>query len=270
MIRGRFPVAALAVVGVVAGAQLAMADVLETIEERGSIVVGIRADYRPYGYLNPEGGHIGLEPDLARNVAERLGVEVEFVPVVASNRMEFLQQGRIDLLIATMTDTEERRRAVNILQPNHYSSGTNLLARKGVGIESWEDLDGRPICGIQGAFYNRKTQEEFGADLISFTGTAEVLTALKQGTCHAFVYDDAFIIARLTEEEWADYEMPVETIDDAPWGVAVAHGEDALAETISEIITDWHSTGYIIELEEANGITPIAFTRRMHEEHSAD
>lgn len=270
MIRIRFPVAALAFAGIVAGAQLAAADVLETIEERGSIVVGIRADYRPYGYLNPEGGHIGLEPDLARNVGERLGVEVEFVPVLASNRMEFLQQGRIDLLIATMTDTEERRRAVNILQPNHYSSGTNLLARKGVGIEAWEDLNGRPICGIQGAFYNRKTQEEFGANLINFTGTAEVLTALQQGTCHAFVYDDAFIIARLTEEEWADYEMPVETIDDAPWGIAVAHGEDALAETISEIITDWHRTGYIIELEEANGITPIAFTRRMHEEFSAE
>lgn len=269
MIRRSFLAAAVALGGMLATAPVVMADVLETIKERGTIIVGVRADYRPYGYLSPDGGQVGLEPDLARNIAERLGVKAEFVPVIASNRIEFLQQGRIDLMIATMTDTEERRGAVNILQPNHYSSGTNLLARKGVGIKTWADLNGRPICGIQGAFYNRKTQEEFGANLIGFTGTAEVLTALQQGTCHAFVYDDAFIAARLTEPEWADYEMPVETIDDAPWGLAVAKGEDALAAAVSEIITDWHRTGYIIELEEANGINPIAFTRRQHEEFKA-
>jgi polar amino acid transport system substrate-binding protein len=184
--------------------------------------------------------------------------------------MEFLRQGRIDLMIATMTDTEERRRAVNIVEPNYYSSGTNLLARKDAGISDWTDLEGRPICAIQGAFYNRKTEEEFGANLVAFTGTAEVLTALQQGRCQAFVYDDSFIQARLQEDEWADYEMPVETIDDASWGLAVAHGEDTFYEFMSEVIEDWHRSGKIIALEEEYGVEPIAFTRRMHEEFAAD
>jgi polar amino acid transport system substrate-binding protein len=133
-------------IGLAGGASEASADVMDEIKERGKIVVGIRADYRPYGYLDSDGNNVGIEPELARDVAERLGVEHEFVPVVASNRMEFLQQGRIDLLLATMTDTEERRRAVNIVEPNYYSSGTNILAPKEVGFEEWEDLRGRPIC----------------------------------------------------------------------------------------------------------------------------
>jgi His/Glu/Gln/Arg/opine family amino acid ABC transporter permease subunit len=242
--------------GLAGTAPEASADVMETISERGTLVVGIRADYRPYGYLDSDGNHVGIEPELARDVAERLGVDYEFVPVVASNRMEFLQQGRIDLLIATMTDTEERRRAVNIVEPNYYSSGTNILAPKEVGFSEWEDLRGRPICGIQGAFYNRKTQEEFGAEIVAFTGTAEVLTALQQGSCQAFVYDDSFIVARLQEDEWADYEMPLETIDDAPWGLAVQHGEDNFYEFMSDTVADWHRTGKIIELRRSTASSP--------------
>ena len=270
MLRTTLSVTALALAGLAVTVPEAQADVMETIEERGRIIVGIRADYRPYGFLGPDGENIGIEPTLARDVAERLGVDYEFVPVQASNRMEFLQQGRIDLMIATMTDTEERRRVVNIVEPSYYSSGTNLLARKGIGVSEWEDLRGRPICAIQGAFYNRKTQEEFGANLIAFTGTAEVLTALEQGRCQAFVYDDSFIQARLQEPEWADYEMPVETIDDAPWGLAVAHGEDNFYAFMSEVIEDWHRTGKIIALEEEFGVDPIPFTRRMHEQFSAE
>ena len=143
--------ALLSALGLAAGMQptAAAANVMDEVRERGTLVVGIRADYRPYGFLDSDGNNIGIEPELARDVAERLEVDIEFVPVVAANRMEFLQQGRIDLLIATMTDTEERRRVVNIVEPNYYSSGTNVLAPKAVGFTEWEDLRGRPICGIQ-------------------------------------------------------------------------------------------------------------------------
>lgn len=248
----------------------ALADRLATIEERGTLVVGVRADYKPYGFLDPNGEIIGIEPTLARDVADRLGVEIEFVPVVAANRMQFLEQGRIDLMIATMTDTEERRQVVNIVQPNYYSSGTNILVRKAAGITEWEELRGVPVCGIQGAFYNRKTEEEFGAEIIAFTGTAEVLTALQQGRCAAFVYDDSFITSRLGEPEWADWEMPLETIDAAPWGLAVQHGEDAFYDFMAEVIADWHRTGLIVALETEYGVENTPFALAMHEEFKDD
>lgn len=250
------------------GCGTAVADVLDKVKARGELVVGTRADYRPFGYLDATGNLVGIEPELARDVAKRLGVAVKFEPVISSNRMQFLQQGRIDLMIATMTDTEERRKAVRIVEPNYYSSGTNILAPKSARFKQWTDLKGRPVCGVQGAFYNRKTQEEFGANVIAFTGTAEVLTALKQGRCVAFVYDDAFIGARLQESEWADYEQPLPTIDDKPWGLAVAPAEERFAALLSDTIKDWHKSGKIVELEKKFGVTPTAYTLRQNKEFS--
>lgn len=247
--------------------QAAHADALQDVKDRGVLRVGVKADYRPYGFLDAEGNIVGIEPDLAQDVADDLGVELELIPVVSANRMQFLEQGRIDLMIATMTDTAERREVVRIVDPNYYSSGTNVLARKQAGLEQWSDLEGAPVCGIQGAFYNRKTEEEFGAEIVAFTGTAEALTALEQNRCVAFVYDDSFIVSRLGEEAYADFEMPLETIDDAPWGLAVALGEDAFAEYMSEMVTGWHASGRILELETEYGVPNTPFALKMHETH---
>lgn len=261
----RLLIAVLAAAGLLAAPLAAQADVLDRIEERGEIVVGVKADYRPYGYLDPDGNVVGIEPDLAQDVADTLGVDLKLVPVVASNRMQFLEQGRIDVMIATMTDTAERRDVVNILHPDYYSSGTNILARKESKFSEWDDLDGVPVCGVQGAFYNEKTAREFGAEIIAFTGTSEGLNALKQGRCAAFVYDDSFLASRLQEDQWSAYEMPLQTIDDKPWGVAVKHGEERMARFMSGMVVEWHVSGRIIELEKKYGVDPIPFTRKMHE-----
>jgi len=182
--------------------------------------------------------------------------------------MEFLKQGKIDLMIATMTDRADRAKMVFILQPNYYSSGTNVFATKKAGLKDWEDLRGKPVCGIQGAFYNKRTAKEFGANIVAFKGTAEVLTALGQGRCIGFVYDDSFIIAKLQDPKWADYEMPLPTMDDAPWGLAVKHGEYRFYGMISEMIMKWHASGRIIELEKKYGIAPTPFAVKMNKKYS--
>lgn len=252
---------ALAVSGAATAGDLG--DVLES----GTLTVGVKADYKPYGFLDTDGNIVGIEPDLAKDAADTLGVELELVAVVASNRMQFLEQGKIDVMIATMTDTDERRGVVNILDPDYYSSGTNIMARASSNFEKWEDLKGAPVCGVQGAFYNRKTEEEFGAEIVAFTGTSEALNALKQGRCAAFVYDDSFLNSRLQEADWSDYDMPLQTIDDAPWGMAVKTGNDALARFMSGMIVHWHTTGRIMELEKKYGIEPVPFTKAMHERY---
>lgn len=263
----RIMAAATAVAASLAIAAPASADTLQDVMESGTLTVGVKADYKPYGYLDSDGNIVGIEPDLAQDVADTLGVDLELVAVVASNRMQFLDQGKIDIMIATMTDTAERREVVNILNPDYYSSGTNIMARKASEFETWDDLDGAPVCGVQGAFYNRKTSEEFGAEIVGFTGTSEALNALRQGRCAAFVYDDSFLNSRLQEDQWSDYNMPLETIDDAPWGVAVKHGEDAMARFMSGMVVHWHTTGRITELEKEYGIDPVPFTRKMHERY---
>jgi polar amino acid transport system substrate-binding protein len=242
----------------------AKADVLDDVKAAGVLKVGVKADYKPYGFRDPSGAIVGIEPDLAKDVADKLGVKIKFIPVVSSNRMQFLEQGKIDLMIATMTDNPARRKVVGIVEPNYYSSGTNILAPKKFGFKVWADLNEKPVCGIQGAFYNKRTSQDYGAKIVAFKGTAEAYAALQAGNCVAVVYDDSAIVAKTKDDAFADYEMPLPTIDDAPWGLAVPLGEDNFKSLMSEMITDWHRTGRILELETKWGVANTPFAETMH------
>ncbi|MEE8274618.1 MAG: transporter substrate-binding domain-containing protein, partial [Alphaproteobacteria bacterium] len=146
--------------------------------DRGKLVVGVKADYKPWGFRDSSGNLVGMEIDMAQDVADALGVELELVPVQSSNRMQFLQQGKIDLMIATMSDKLNRRKVVGIPTPNYYTSGTNVLAKKGV-VSSWADLKGKPVCGKQGAFYNKVVSKRHGAKVVAFVNNAEAKQALR-------------------------------------------------------------------------------------------
>jgi polar amino acid transport system substrate-binding protein len=145
--------ALLAAAAVLPGA--AAADVLDKIKERGTLVVGVKTDYRPFGFRDPSGAIIGIEPDMAAEVAKKLGVKLELVSVVSANRMEFLRQGKIDLMIATMSDKPERRKVVQVIEPLYYSDAVNILLSDKVKVTKWEQLKGAKLCGTTGAFYTR-------------------------------------------------------------------------------------------------------------------
>ena len=260
-------IAAALVVGLL-GVRATNADVLDDVKKKGVLVVGTKADYRPFGYLDPSGKIVGFEPDLAADVAKRLGVKLELVPVVASNRIQFLQQGKIDLMIATMSDTPERRKTVDIVEPDYYASGTNIMAKKSDQITSWSQLKGKKVCLIQGSFYNKELQEKYGIDGVAFPGTAEAYTALRNGNCIAFAYDDTAIVGELQKPDWSGYEMPLESILVQPWGLAVKTGEKSFADFMSKTIVDWHKTGFIEQLEKKHGIKPTAFAKEMHDKYA--
>jgi len=245
------------------GASVASADVLDDVKKKGVLTVGTKADYRPFGYLDPSGKIVGFEADLAADVAKRLGVKLELTPVVASNRIQFLQQGKTDLMIATMSDTPERRKIVDIIDPDYYGSGTNVMAPKSPRLTGWEQLRGKKVCLIQGAFYNKELQEKYGVEGVAFPGTAEAYTALKNGNCVAFAYDDTAIVGELLKPEWSTYEMPLDSILFQPWGIAVKQGEKGFADFMSKTITDWHKTGFISQLETKWGLKPTKFAQEM-------
>ena len=263
--------AGLALAGLVLAAAPAAAQTLDKIKSRGVLVVGTKADYKPFGFRDPSGAIVGFEPDLAKEVADKLGVKLELEPVVSSNRMQFLQQGKIDLMIATMNDKPDRRQVVGIVEPLYYASGVNVLASKKAALKSWEQLKGQKVCGIQGAWYNKPVAEKYGADIVAFKGQTEAETALLQGNCIAWVYDDTAFAERLADARWKDYEMPLETILEEPWGIAVKLEErdGPWGKFVAEQIADWHRTGRIIELEKKWNIPASAFLKRMHEEAKA-
>jgi len=258
-------VATLALIGLGAGHSQA-ADELQQITQKGVLTVGVKADYPPFGFRETSGNIVGIEPDLARDLAKRLGVKVSFVPVVASNRIQFLQQGRIDVLIATTTYTKERAKQVQFVSPNYYASGYNVMVPKALKATSWDALKGKTVCAIQGSFYNRGASEKFGLQLSAFAGVAEALAALQQGRCVGFLYDDTAIEGQLLKSQWSSYDMPLESQDAEPWGIAVKNGADALGAKVHDAIEAWNKDGTILELEKKYGIKhPSAFVVKAHD-----
>src|SRR5207244_7911169 len=162
---------------------------------------------KPVGCRNPSVSIVVFEPDIARLVADKLGVKLELEPVVSSNRMQFLQQGKTDLMIATMNDKPDRRQVVGIIEPLYYASGVNVLANKKAGLKNWEQLKDQKICAIQGAWYNKPVAEKYGADIVAFKGQTEAEVALQQGNCIGWVYDDTACAERLADLKWSDFAM---------------------------------------------------------------
>ncbi len=261
----KFCAAAIATV-VFAGATAASADVLDDIKKRGTLVVGVKADYKPFGFRDPSGGIIGLEPDLAAEVAKKLGVKLELVPVVSANRMEFLNQGKIDLMIATMSDKPDRRKVVQVIEPLYYSDAVNVLLKKDAPVKTWEDLKGKKLCGTTGAFYNKDVAQKYGPEIASFDGSDKPLLALKNGECIGYLYDETFIGGKLTEAEWkSGYAMTLPGIMETPWAIAVKTGESTLQKVLEDLHKDWMKSGRIVELEKKWSVPPTAYAKRMHE-----
>lgn len=232
----------------------AQADQLAEIKQKGTLIVGVKADYPPWGMRDSSGNIVGMEPDMAADVAKRLGVKLELVPVVSSNRMQFLQQGKIDLMIATMSDTPERRKAVGIVDPVYYASGVALMANKAANIKSIEDVKGKPVCALQGAFYNNEMQSKYTqTDLVAFKGIPEAEQALLDGRCVAFTYDDVVLVwKKAQDKKFESFEViPLPQWPVVPWGLAVKLEElnGPWGKFMSETVTDWLKSGKLLELE---------------------
>lgn len=244
----------------------AMADGLSDVKARGVLKVGAKADYAPFGFKEGE-AIVGLEPDLAADVASRLGVKLELLPVVSANRMEFLRQGQIDLMIATMSFRPERDMVVGIVRPFYYASAQAGLAPKSAGLTAWESLRGQTVCGVQGAYYNRSTEADFGAKILNLKAPTDALAALKEGRCVAFAYDSTYFVGLLRDSAWTDYAMSLPQINSEPWGLAVKKDDTTFIEFMTKVVEEWHRSGKILELEAKWGIPISPYAKEMHEKY---
>ena len=257
----------LALTGALAAATTAAraqtADTLAAIKSRGKLIVGCKNDYPPYGALDPSGQIAGLEIDLAKEIAAKIGVTLELVPVIAANRMEFLNQSRIDMILATMGDTADRRKVIGMIEPNYYAGATNILALKSAGFKSWEQLRGRKVCAVQGAYYNRRVGQLYGPDLQVFPAVPDALNALVGGNCAAFLFDNTLIVSTLSTDtaKWGAYEMPLASEDPQLWAIGVRQADlkAPFGLLLSELSSGWLKSGRILELEKKWGIAPSPY-----------
>ena len=266
--RRRIAWALVLAMGVAAPIGLARADVLDQIRARGALVVGTKGDYQPFGFRDAAGAIVGFEPDLARDIAKTLGVTLELVAVTATTRIVLLTEGKIDLVIATMNDTPERRKQVDFVEPSYYASGVNALAPRSMKLHVWQQLRTKTICTIEGAFYVQEIKQRYGPEVLMFKTTGDMYDALRGERCVSAVYDDTAIIGKLQSPDWRDFEMPLRSILVEPWAMAVKPGEGRLETILSDVVKGWHRTGRIEALEEQWGIPKSGFADEMHKRYA--
>ncbi len=252
------------------GAGAAHADAtLDKIKQRGRLSVGIDGASPPFGVLDPATGKTGgYQTELAADIARRLGVPLETVPVTASTRVQFLQSGKVDLLIANIQWTQERSEILSFAPTPYDLIGGGALVAKASGIKRWEDLRGKVACVSQGSNFAKPLAESYGAVVKGLRGIPESLLALKGGTCAASVHIQPALYEKLTgpnAAEWKDFELGTQDqLIPSPTVVWTRRGEADTQAFVDKAIQDWHRTGFLLKVARASGV-PDTWIAERHE-----
>ncbi|MCT9812554.1 transporter substrate-binding domain-containing protein [Acidovorax sp. Be4] len=261
----------LAVAACIACAPQAHADAtLDRIRDRGRISIGIIANGNSgFGSIDPASGKlVGFNPELASKIASELGVRVELVQVQPANRLQFLQQGKVDLLVASMLLTPERAELMDYAPTPYFRNGGTAIFAKREGIQRWEDLRGKPVCLSQGSSY-AKPLTGYGAELKGFKSMAESLLALRNGTsCVAAVHESLTLnqlVAR--DKEWNNYAVLSEEVDPAPQVAWVRKGDKDTAASVDRVLQKLHGSGWLLALEKRLDLLPrSALLVQLHQQ----
>ncbi|RMQ43345.1 Periplasmic component of amino acid ABC-type transporter/signal transduction system [Pseudomonas cichorii] len=260
----------LTALGLLLFAGWAQADAtLDRIEQRHKISIGVILSGPPFGTIDPATGeHLGYNVELAKEIAKRLNVELETVSVLAPNRVQFLQQGKVDLLIANMQLTEERAQILDYVPTPYEEVGGAALIRKGAGISKWEDLKGKPVCVSQGSNFIKPLQEAYGAQIKAFRSQSESLLSLRGNGCVAAVHVSPTMHALLAEAEWSGFETPLSTdLIPSKSVIWLRKGEQDTQARLDAIVRDWHRSGWLIELGKRTGMAPSQALHDLHEQY---
>ncbi|KQM32144.1 amino acid ABC transporter [Rhizobium sp. Leaf68] len=229
---------------------------LDRIKGRGKLTVGVILSGAPFGYIDPASQEQkGYNVDLAKALAADLGVELETVTVTPPNRVQFLQQGKVDILIANMQYTEDRAKILDYVPTPYDRAGGAAVVRKDSGLKDWADLKGKPVCISQGSNYAQPLAEEYGAIVKGLPSQPESLLALQGGNCVAAVHVGATVGLLLVDraDEWKDYAIPFPTelipSDSVIW---LRKGESDTQAALDNSVKKLHASGKLLEMAKAN------------------
>jgi len=187
---GMFAVAATT--GTLFSAQPAQAEsLLNEIQERGKLIAGVRFDYPPNGYVDATGGNIGFAPDIARELAKRLGVEVEFVQTTSKTRIPMLLNGSIDADIGPTTPSKSRDEVVDFTYTYAWDRVV-IVTQKGKSTDPADYYNGPATIGAtQGSIFVKQWQESSpDADIKLYQEYPELVVALSQGTVDVGLFNE--------------------------------------------------------------------------------
>ncbi len=246
---------------------------LDRIKGRGTLTVGVILSGAPFGYIDPKSQtQKGYNLDIAQALADDLGVKLETVTVTPPNRVQFLQQGKVDILIANMQYTEERAKVLDYVKTPYDRSGGAAVGRKDSGLKDWADLKGKSACVSQGSNFTQPLIEQYGAQVKALPSQPESLLALQGGNCDVAVHVGATVALLLQDrpEEWKDYAIlfPTELIpsDSVIW---LRKGDKDTETVLDNSVKKLHASGKLLEFAKTNRLLNTEYLKQENKALSA-
>lgn len=227
-------------------------DILDSILQRGTMVVGVKYDTKPFGYMNDKEQLVGYDVDLAKYIAKSiLGDEnkIVFKQVTPSNRILALNSGQVDMVIATMTITNQRKQVIDFSSP-YYITGQSILVPKNSKITSMSDLNGKRVIIIFGST-SEKNLRLFApdADIIGFKTYTSGYSALKSGRADAMTSDDSILLGLAMAD--SSVKLLPHIYSKEPYGIGFKKGSSSgrLRSKVNLILENMVSSGELAKLQ---------------------
>jgi ABC-type amino acid transport substrate-binding protein len=215
---------------------------LGKIQEKGEIVIGVKFDAPPFGFKNPQSGKVeGFDVDMGKHIADELGVEPKFIEAISDNRIPFLEDGTVDLILSTMTINAERDTEIDFSEPYYVATG-RILVPKDSDIAGVEDLAGNKVCTALGSTYEETLREEAPeADLKLVDSYSECLELLQNGAIDAVSTDDVILTGMIIQDD--SLEMVGEKLTTEPYGVGIKEGDKQLQKFVNDTLAKVEEDG---------------------------
>src|SRR5690606_32458227 len=132
------------------------------IKAAGQMTVGVKFDQPGFGLKDPATGDVdGFDVAIAKEIGKALGLDeddIKFKEAISANRIPYLQEDKVDIVVATMTINAERKEQIEFSRP-YYLAGQSILVKKeNTSITKVEDLNGKTVCSVQGSTSEKNVQ----------------------------------------------------------------------------------------------------------------
>jgi len=215
---------------------------LQQVIKRGVLQVGVLPDYPPYSSQQANGDIVGYEPDIAKKLADALGVKLKMVNTDGTSRKPVLDSNRVDVDIDAFTATDERAKAVDFTIP-YVASGALPLFRKDSPIKSIADLKGKKVSVARGSTNDTLMTKQFpGTTVVRFDTIADAIQAVKSAKVDA-VMEGFATVSKAVADDPSLATLDVQPISPALISMGVKQGDQIWLNYLNNFIRNLNSSG---------------------------
>ena len=224
-------------------------DLLAKVQEEGTLVIGTEGTYPPLTFHDASGELTGFDVEIAREVAERLGVEAEFLETQWDAMFAGLDAGRFDMVANQVGINPERQESYEFSDPYITSTAVLVVAEDDTEIQSFEDLDGKLSAQSLTSNY-AETATSFGAELEGVEGFNQAIELLNSGRVDATVNDNLTVLDFLKQRPDAQVKVVDESEDAAQSGLLFRQDSGAIVDEVNKALADMIEDGTYDEISE--------------------